>query len=154
MSSRDTAAEVANPAKRRKLNSERAQKIAAAKYQGRYIHNIEALIEMVSEQILEGELSDICCLCFEPKALVALESACGKCPNKMCLECLTRWYHGWCLDCYRVQRAVPRECLRETVPNITQFRCEECVEKRRAEEAAKQQLGEADFVQRNSKKCP
>jgi len=172
---------------------------SVAMYNGRYIHNIEALIEMVAEQILKGELSDICCLCFEAKALLALDSACGHCQNKMCLECLTtwyqqlqpgqivlpshllcpfckqrphrktlkkynkeiltitrckvelstRWYHGWCLDCYRVQEAMPRECLRENVPNLTRFRCEECLEK----EAAKNK-GDADYVEKNSKRCP
>merc|ERR1719242_480890 len=66
MSSRDTAAELANPSKRRKLNSKSAHKIPTAKYRGRYIHNIEELIENVAQQIMTGKLSDICCLCFQP----------------------------------------------------------------------------------------
>jgi len=171
-----------------------------AKHDGRCIHGIEGVVQLVAEQILKGELADICCLCFETKALLVLESPCGRCRNRMCSECLTawyqqlqpghivlpshllcpfckqrprpktlkkynresmaivrskvalstRWYHGWCRDCYRVQQAVPRECLRETVPNLTRFRCEECRERAAERECG----GDADFVRKHSKDCP
>jgi len=188
---------------REELQRAKVQRVTAAlsraTFDGRRIHRIGALVEAVATTVSSGKLADICCLCFEAKALTALESACGRCRNVMCFECLakwyqqlrpgqivlpshllcpfckqrplrktlkkynkdilaitrcevalsTAWYHGWCVGCYRVQQAVPRQCLRERTPTLTAFRCEECTMAQQAE-------AERDdvFVKKTFKKCP
>jgi len=168
-------------------------------YKGKRIHNFAALVQSVASAVESGKLSAVCCLCFAPKQLIALESACGACRNLMCFECLgtwysqlqpgrvvlpshllcpfckcrpqsqtlkkynkqvctiiksrvelnTKWYHAWCVDCYQIKPAVARECLRETLPVLNAFRCEQCTEA----EAAKKS-DDAEFVAKNYKKCP
>jgi len=171
----------------------------APKYKGKIIHNLAALVQSVASAVSSGKLSAVCCLCFAPKQLIALESACGACNNLMCFECLgtwysqlqpgrvvlpshllcpfckcrpqsktlkkynkqvctiiksrvelnTKWYHAWCVDCYQIKQAVQRECLRESLPTLNEFRCEQCTEA-----ALAKQSDDADFVAKNSKKCP
>jgi len=176
-----------------------SQSDAPARFKGKLVHDLAALMSSVATAVSSGKLSAVCCLCFEPKALVALDSACGACRNLMCFECLrtwyaqlkpgrvvlpshllcpfckrrpqrktlkkynkevcaitrcrvalsTKWYHAWCVDCYRIKPAVERECLRETLPTLNAFKCEQCTEA-----ALAKQSEDAEFVAKNFKKCP
>ena len=166
------------------------------KYKGRIIHNVKGLVNEIFSAVRHGRLDDICCLCFDTKQLLLLESACGKCENLMCFECLQQWwqqvkpgsivlpthllcafckqrpkistikkynkemcaivrsdknkavlkgditkdvlkllevsykdYFAWCIKCYQIKEALPRECIRGTIPQINDFVCGECKEK-------------------------
>ncbi len=57
-----------------------------ASHKGKRIHNISELIKRIMKSVNYGKLSDICCLCFEEKQLILLDSACGLCKNLMCGE--------------------------------------------------------------------
>merc|ERR1712244_48562 len=49
----------------------------------------------------------------------------------------------------RLHGAIPREWIRENVPNLTGFECEDCVE-----EKLKKQLEDDEFVKNSYKQCP
>ena len=63
------------------------------KYDLKAVHNIDELVANIDKTVNYGKLSDICNLCFDKKALNALDSACGRCNNLMCGECLNEWYN-------------------------------------------------------------
>ena len=43
------------------------------------------------------------------------------------------WYYGWCIDCYRIKKAQEKVCAADgTIPVLTDFVCEECVELRQS----------------------
>eukprot|EP01083_Nonionella_stella_P041325 112037_1 len=178
-----------------------------ATYEGKRIHNIAPFVESIVKSVHYGKLSDICCLCFDEKQLILLESACGLCKNLMCFECLNTWYnqlkpghivlpshllcalckqkpniktmkkynkdictiiggkktkakelspahyYGWCVGCYEIKPAMKRECLRETLPNMNDFKCEECVEKELIQ-ATLVQDKDANYVKSTYPQCP
>ncbi|RHZ06923.1 hypothetical protein DYB26_001296 [Aphanomyces astaci] len=39
-----------------------------------------------------GSLTDVCNLCFEEYSLPQLETACGRCPTRVCRSCADHWY--------------------------------------------------------------
>jgi len=69
--------------------------------------------------------------------------------KKESMQLSTSHYYGWCVNCYQIKPAIPRECIRESVPNLTGFECEECVEER-----LKKQLENDEFVKNSYKQCP
>ncbi|CAF3703290.1 unnamed protein product [Rotaria socialis] len=53
------------------------------------------------------------------------------------------WYYGWCLDCYKVQKAQEKICSgNDDIPELTNFVCDDCAEVRKISKSA------------NSKFCP
>ncbi|CAF4243655.1 unnamed protein product [Rotaria magnacalcarata] len=53
------------------------------------------------------------------------------------------WYYGWCLDCYKVQKAQEKICSGNgDIPELTNFVCDDCAEVRKISKNA------------NSKFCP
>ena len=55
------------------------------------------------------------------------------------------WYYAWCGDCGFAKRAFERVCCEgETLPNVTAFRCEECIA---AEAARRAAVGDATPVE-------
>ncbi len=41
-------------------------------------------------------------------------------------ELKTSCYYGWCLGCYQIKEAIPRECLKELMPTLNNFKCKLC----------------------------
>eukprot|EP01061_Rhynchopus_euleeides_P027431 TRINITY_DN445_c0_g2_i2.p1 TRINITY_DN445_c0_g2~~TRINITY_DN445_c0_g2_i2.p1 ORF type:complete len:580 (+),score=240.66 TRINITY_DN445_c0_g2_i2:220-1740(+) len=54
--------------------------------------NLPAVVDGVRQRMSQGELTDVCNLCFEDVAVAGLESACGNCNNVACRKCLRAWY--------------------------------------------------------------
>lgn len=56
------------------------------------VKEVPALIQVLRDAVHHGRLAETCSLCFEGKALPALQSACGLCSNLTCAACLKHWY--------------------------------------------------------------
>lgn len=84
---------------------------------GKPVKNVSEVVDELVDKVLYGRLSETCNLCFEERALPALQSACGLCDNLACADCLKRWYgqlapgrlyvpsEGLCPFCKRTPKA-------------------------------------------------
>jgi hypothetical protein len=61
-------------------------------WEGKEIHNVEELIELLYEGTMSGLHMETCMLCFEDKPSLLLSQACGKCPNLVCDDCARSWW--------------------------------------------------------------
>jgi hypothetical protein len=52
----------------------------------------EELVDTLVKDVMSGDLKGTCLLCFEDYELRSLQSACGKCKNRVCGECLRSWF--------------------------------------------------------------
>lgn len=94
-----------------------AQRPASLVWAGKPVQNVQAVLEQMEQEVLRGRLSGLCNLCFEDRPLPALRSACGRCENMACNDCLRRWYgrlapgklyvpsEGLCAFCKRTPQA-------------------------------------------------
>lgn len=63
------------------------------RYKNKPIVDVDAVLATVAEVIERGDLSDECALCFEPRAVNALEPVCGgQCNNRVCGSCASSWW--------------------------------------------------------------
>lgn len=63
------------------------------RYNGKPIVDVDAVLATLREVIERGDLSDECALCFEPRAVNALEPVCGgQCNNRVCGSCASSWW--------------------------------------------------------------
>eukprot|EP01084_Bolivina_argentea_P212028 360510_1 len=68
-------------------------------------------------------------------------------------ELKTSCYYGWCIGCYEIKEAIKRECLRESMPTLNNFKCEECVELELIEKM-KNENNDENYVKQNYPQCP
>ena len=59
---------------------------------GKQCLNATELIEKMTADVVSGDLTGVCCFCFDEKEIRSLTSPCGKCRNKACADCLKEWY--------------------------------------------------------------
>ena len=186
-------------------DDEKKEELVIDVYDGKSIHNSKEILSSISVQVETGKLEDLCCLCFQEKQLILLESACGKCKNLMCTECLNTWYkqlepgklvlpthllcpfckqrphintikkynklmctiiggkkhnvlnefnecdyYGWCTKCYHIKSAIKRECLRESLPELKEFKCDEC----RELELVNNMNNDEEYIKKTARICP
>lgn len=62
------------------------------RWNGHEVHNAGAVCETVRQRVARNDLRGTCNLCFEEMGVARLGSACGRCDNVACGECLGRWY--------------------------------------------------------------
>ncbi|RHY31393.1 hypothetical protein DYB32_003566 [Aphanomyces invadans] len=67
-------------------------KVIVVLVDGKPIHDAESLCKALVFNVLEGSLRDVCNLCFEEFSLPQLDSACGRCPTRVCQGCIGQWY--------------------------------------------------------------
>jgi hypothetical protein len=60
----------------------------------RHINNLDTLFEEIPRQIVNGEHTANCALCFGMFHISKLHSACGNCNNKICNDCGVRYYNS------------------------------------------------------------
>ncbi|OQS00092.1 ariadne-like ring finger protein [Thraustotheca clavata] len=60
--------------------------------EGKTIHNPDQVRDEIKRIIRHSRLVDVCSLCYEELPLISLEKACGRCPTKVCSNCLNEWY--------------------------------------------------------------
>ncbi|ETV83523.1 hypothetical protein H257_04237 [Aphanomyces astaci] len=58
---------------------------------GKRVHAVDVLCDKMVADTLEGSLTDVCNLCFEEYSLPQLETACGRCPTRVCRSCADHW---------------------------------------------------------------
>eukprot|EP00929_Paragymnodinium_shiwhaense_P118191 TRINITY_DN8_c0_g3_i1.p1 TRINITY_DN8_c0_g3~~TRINITY_DN8_c0_g3_i1.p1 ORF type:complete len:983 (-),score=224.07 TRINITY_DN8_c0_g3_i1:822-3770(-) len=179
------------------LNLVEESRLDVLKHGGKPILNVSEVFDFVVEQALHGRLASLCNLCFEDRPVGLVHSACGRCKNLACTDCLGSWYgqlkpgglyvpseglcafckrvpkaatlrtynrnacrlmgraklelradmyYGWCLTCFRVKEALPRDCAGEA-PELRAFECDDC-------KATKVLAKGSDALEKNTKQCP
>ncbi len=58
----------------------------------KFILNAVDLYTKINNDVLTGELTAECVMCFEDLPVNSVRSACGKCNNRVCANCLSTWY--------------------------------------------------------------
>merc|ERR1712151_923503 len=74
------------------LTSVEAPEIEALVWAGKPVKNVQEVLDEMRQGVCYGRLAETCNLCFEERALPALQSACGRCKNLACATCLRSWY--------------------------------------------------------------